>query len=132
VGEQSKVQSTIQTNPTPADSKVQVTNLPQELYYNNPFDGSKSSGASFNTLSHDFTLTETTTFKIYILVENGYVDMDIYNKDNGKAIVDLDKLTSTSDTNTLEVEIVLEPGAYSVVLIADKFQGMYRVLRINE
>ena len=67
-----------------------------------------------------------------MIVENGYLEMDIYDKNMHKTAVDLDKLTSTSNPNTYEAEIVLEPSTYSVVLSAEKFQGMYHLLKINQ
>ena len=99
----------------------QGNGLPDYLYASYPEHEDKNVGFYADTLSHDFTVDETTLMTIDVENWSGDLELGIKDRAGGWAL-DQRPFGSESD------EVELEPGRYTVVIRANAFQGSYELV----
>lgn len=108
-------------SPAPAGD---IIDLPRELYIVCPAFADKNIGRSSTGLRFDFKVDEPTELSLDVRNLSGSLSLGIQNREDESWPYKKRAFTARQETGS----VTLQPGSYSVVVDADRFQGSWHIL----
>lgn len=118
------------TSPAPVESSESpspthdIIDLPRELYIVCPEFASKNVGRSSTGLRFDFMVDEPMELSLDVRNLNGTLSLGIQDREDESWPYEKRAFTAQQETGF----VTLQPGSYSVVVDADRFQGSWHIL----
>ncbi len=116
--------------PLPAESSESpspthdIIDLPRELYIVCPEFANKNVGRSSTGLRFDFKVDEPMELSLDVRNLNGSLSLGIQNREDESWPYEKRAFTAQQETGS----VTLQPGSYSVMVDADRFQGSWHIL----
>lgn len=101
-----------------------IIDLPRELYIVCPEFASKNVGRSSTGLRFDFEVEEPMELSLDVRNLNGSLSLGIQNREDESWPYEKRAFTAQQETGS----VTLQPGSYSVMVDADRFQGSWHIL----
>lgn len=101
-----------------------IIDLPRELYIVCPEFASKNVGRSSTGLRFDFEVEEPMELSLDVRNLNGSLSLGIQNREDESWPYEKRAFTAQHETGS----VPLQPGSYSVMVDADRFQGSWHIL----
>ena len=118
------------TLPAPSESSESpsptndIIDLPRELYIVCPEFANKNIGRSSTELRFDFMVDKPMELNLDVRNLNGSLSLGIQNREDESWPYEKRAFTAQQETGS----VTLQPGSYSVVVDADRFQGSWHIL----